>query len=134
MANDELSPKTKQEVQETNQTKPGRYYSPDVDIREDEDSLWLWADVPGVRPGSISVDLENDTLTIQGDVDLADYEGLTPVYTEYNVGNFLRHFTLASSSRFDVEGITARVANGVLSVQIPKAKHARQRRIPVTVA
>ncbi len=134
MTKDELTPKEKQEVAEPNQTKPGRYYSPDVDIREDEESLWVWADVPGVKPGSIAVDLDNDTLTIQGDVDLADYEGLTPVYTEYNVGNFLRRFTLASSGRFDVDGITARVANGVLTVQIPKAQHARQRRIPVAAA
>ena len=133
MTSNELSPKTKQEVPEANQTKPGRYYSPDVDIREDDDSLWLWADMPGVKPDSIAVDLENDTLTIQGDVDLTDYEGLTPVYTEYNVGNFLRRFTLAASSRFDIDAVEARVVNGVLSVQIPKAKHARQRRIPVTV-
>jgi len=131
MTNQELTPKEKQEVADSQQTKPGRYYSPDVDIREDETSLWLWADVPGVKPGSMSVDFENDTLTIQGDVDLADYEGLTPVYTEYNVGNFLRRFSFASSGRFDVDAISARVANGVLTVQIPKAQHARQRRIPV---
>jgi HSP20 family protein len=131
MTNQELTPKEKQEVTDSQQTKPGRYYSPDVDIREDEACLRLWADVPGVEPGSMSVDFENDTLTIQGEVELADYEGLTPVYTEYNVGNFLRRFTFASSGRFDVDAIAARVADGVLTVEIPKAPHARQRRIPV---
>lgn len=134
MATQELTPKEKQEVTESQQTRPGRYYAPDVDIREDENSLWLWADIPGVKQDSITVDLDNDTLTIRGDVDLSDYEGLTPVYTEYNVGNFVRRFTLASSAAFDVEGVTARVSGGVLTVELPKAQHARQRRIPVKAA
>jgi HSP20 family protein len=134
MTTDELTPKEKQEVAGSQQTKPGRYYSPDVDIREDEKSLWLWADIPGVKPDSVSVDLDNDTLTIQGDVELADYEGLTPVYTEYNVGNFLRRFSLAASRHFQVDGISARVSNGVLTVEIPKSQQARQRRIPVDAA
>jgi HSP20 family molecular chaperone IbpA len=132
MTLDEISPKEKQEVEQPSQTKPGRYYLPDVDIREDEGSLWLWADMPGVRQEHISVDLDHDTLTIRGDVDLGDYEGLTPLYTEYNVGNFVRQFTLATGSRFDVDKISARVANGVLAVEIPKSERARQRRIPVT--
>lgn len=130
----ELSPKEKQEVEQPGQTRAGRYYLPDVDIREDEDSLWLWADVPGVKQDRISVDLDHDRLTIRGDVDLGDYEGLTPVYTEYNVGNFVRQFTLAAGHRFDVDRISARVANGVLTVQIPKSERARQRRIPVSGA
>lgn len=134
MTTQELTPKEKQEVSEEPQTKPGRYYEPDVDIREDETSLWLWADIPGVKQENISVDLDNGTLTIRGDVALADYEGLTPVYTEYNVGHFIRRFTLASSTRFDIERVSARVSDGVLTVEIPKAQHARQRRVPVTAA
>lgn len=134
MTNDELTPREKQEAEQANQTRPGRYYLPDVDIREDEQSLWLWADVPGVRQDRVTVDLDHDTLTIRGEIDLGDYEGLTPLYTEYDVGNFFRQFTLAAGSRFDVDAISARVANGVLTVEIPKAEHARQRRIPVTGA
>jgi len=134
MTTQELAPKEKQEITESQQTKPGRYYAPDVDIREDENSIWVWADIPGVKQESITVDLDHDTLTIRGDVALVDYEGLTPVYTEYNVGNFVRRFTLASSARFDVESVSARVSDGVLTVEIPKAQHARQRRIPVGAA
>lgn len=95
MTTQELTPKEKQEVAESAQTRPGRYYAPDVDIREDENSLWLWADMPGVKQDSITVDLDKGTLTIRGDLDLSGYEGLTPVYTEYNVGSFAR----ASRSR-----------------------------------
>ena len=54
------------------------------------------------------------------------------MYTEYNVGNFLRRFTLPSNARFDVDKITARVSNGVLEVAIPKSEQARQRRIPIS--
>jgi HSP20 family protein len=132
MTTEEILPKEKQEATEAAQTKVGRYFIPDVDIREDEQSLWLWADMPGVRQDNVTVDLDQDVLTIRGEVDLADYEGLTPIYTEYNVGNFVRQFTLAAGTRFDVEGISARVAGGVLTVRIPKTDRARQRRIPVT--
>ena len=43
-----------------------------------------------------------------------EYEGLTPVYTEYNVGNYLRRFTLTNAQHFDRDQISARLVNGVL--------------------
>jgi HSP20 family molecular chaperone IbpA len=134
MAEQELTPREKQEIKEADQVRPGRSYMPDVDIREDEKSLYLWADVPGVKQDSIHVDLDDGVLTIRGDVSIADYEGLSPIYTEYNVGNFLRRFTLPANSRFDIDAITARVSTGVLHVEIPKSQQARQRRIPVAAA
>jgi HSP20 family molecular chaperone IbpA len=134
MADQELTPKEKQEVKEADQVRPGRSYLPDVDIREDEGALYLWADVPGVKQDAIHVDLDDGVLTICGEISVDDYEGLSPVYTEYNVGNFLRRFTLASNNVFDIDGITARVSNGVLEVVIPKSQKTRQRRIPVAAA
>ncbi|MBM4269924.1 MAG: Hsp20/alpha crystallin family protein [Deltaproteobacteria bacterium] len=134
MTTQEIAPKEKQEATEAQQTKAGRYYVPDVDIREDEQALWLWADIPGVKQENIAVDLDHGVLTLRGDVTLEDYESLTPVYTEYNVGNFVRRFTLPSTSHLDVEGISARVSNGVLEVRLPKSEKARQRRIPVKAA
>lgn len=130
MAAQELTPKDKLEAQEADSTRAGRAYLPDVDIREDEGSLWLWADVPGVKQDQISVDLNEGVLTIRGDVALEDYEGLSPVYTEYAVGNFIRRFTLPTG-RFDIDGIRARVSAGVLEVEIPKAKQVGQRKIPI---
>lgn len=129
----ELTPKEKLEAKEADSTRPGRSYLPDVDIREDEDALFILADVPGVKQERISVDLEDGVLTIRGDVSLEDYEGLSPVYTEYSVGNFIRRFNLPSG-RFEIDGIEARVASGVLEVRIPKAKQARQRKIPIQAA
>jgi HSP20 family molecular chaperone IbpA len=132
MAEQELAPKEKQEIKEADQVRPGRSYMPDVDIREDDRALYLWADVPGVKQDRIHVDLDDGVLTIRGEVSVDDYEGLSPLYTEYNVGNFLRRFTLPSNARYEIDGIAARVSNGVLQIEIPKSQQARQRRIPVT--
>ena len=128
----ELTPKEKQEVQGTEQVRPGRYYVPEVDISEDADGLWLRADMPGVDPDRVSVELEDGVLTIQGEVSLKPYEGLTPIYTEYRVGNFLRRFTVPQSYQYDPERISAKLVDGVLEVRIPKAEQAKPRRVPVT--
>lgn len=114
------------------QTRPGRTYLPNVEIRETEDSLWLWADMPGVDEKSISIDLTDNVLTLEGQVSLKDYENLAPVYTEYNVGNYVRRFTL--SSEIDGDRISARMTNGVLELSLPKSERAKPRRIPITTS
>lgn len=132
MAN-ELTPKDKQEVQGDEQTRPGRYYVPDVDIAETADGLWLQADVPGVEPGAISVELRDNVLTVQGEVNPATYAGLTPTHTEYRVGSFLRRFALSPRHRFDATKVSAKLVDGVLTVHLPKAEEAKPRRIQVNV-
>jgi HSP20 family molecular chaperone IbpA len=127
----ELTPKEKQEVQSESQLKPGRAYIPDVDIREDDNNLWLYADMPGVSQDKVSVELHDDVLTIEGDVVLDDYEGMNPLYTEYNVGRFVRRFSLPGNSRFDCDKVAARMSNGVLTLQVPKAEKAQPRRIEI---
>jgi HSP20 family protein len=132
MTTQELAPKEKQELQDKEPTRPGRTFVPDVDIREDEHGLWLWADMPGVGPEDVEVELHDNVLRIEGRVSLQDYQGLTPIYTEYNVGNYLRRFTLAHAEHFDRDKISARLVNGVLEVKLPKAEKAKPRRIPVS--
>ncbi len=135
MTTQELAAKEKQELQEREQqTRAGRTFVPEVDIREDEQALWLWADMPGVSQERVTVELHEDTLTLEGEVSSQDYEGLAPVYTEYNVGNFVRRFTLPHAANFDRDHITARLVNGVLEVKLPKAEKAQPRRIPISVA
>jgi HSP20 family molecular chaperone IbpA len=127
----DLTAKTKQEVKDAEQTRPGRFFVPDVDIAEDERGLRLWVDMPGVDKDRVSVDLHDDVLTISGEVDPKAYEGLTPVYIEYNVGPFRRRFTLADGGRYDREKIAARIADGVLELTLPTAERAKPRRIDV---
>ncbi len=132
MTAQELTPKEKQELTEREQTRPGRTYVPDVDIREDEHALWLWADMPGVDQNQVEVELHDNVLRLEGRVSLTDYDGLQPLYTEYNVGNYLRRFTLSNAEGFDRDHVSARLVNGVLEVKLPKAEKAKPRRIPVT--
>jgi HSP20 family protein len=130
MTEQEISLRNKQEVSREEPTRPGRTYQPDVDIYETPERLWLWVDMPGVDEKSINVDLANGVLTIEGAVALDDYNELTPVYTEYNVGNYQRRFSI--SSDIDLDGIKARTATGVLELELPKAERARPRKISVT--
>lgn len=132
MTAQELRPKDKQELQESTKTRTGRYYVPDVDIVEDEEGLCIRADMPGVDQDRVSVNLNEDVLSLEGEVSLEDYKGLAPVYTEYNVGHFSRRFTLPEQSGFDRERITARITDGVLELRLPKAERAKPRKIPVS--
>lgn len=133
MTTQDLSTREKQELKAEEGTRPGRWFVQDVDIVEDDDALWLWADMPGVEPDGVTVDVHDDVLTIEGRVATKDYEGLAPVYTEYNVGNWVRRFTMPPGS-FDDAKIAARLVNGVLEVKLPKSERAKPRRIPVSVS
>jgi HSP20 family protein len=130
MTAQELSVREKQEVKREEQMRPGRAYLPDVDIYEASDSIWLWADMPGVDEKRIDVNLADGVLTIEGHVLVEEYGKLAPVYSEYNVGNYVRRFTI--SSDVDAERIKARVTNGMLEIELPKAERAKPRRIEVS--
>ncbi len=132
MAEQELTTKNKQELQGQEQTRPGRTYVPEVDIAETPDALWLWADMPGVGDHSVDVNLVDGVLSIEGRVSLEDYEKLSPVYTEYNIGNYLRRFTL--SENIDAEKIKARMHDGVLELELPKSERAKPRRININIS
>jgi HSP20 family protein len=129
MTQQELNVREKQETRDE-MTRAGRTYVPQVDIYETKDGLWLWADMPGVDEQSLNVHLDNGVLTIEGQVDVQQYENVTPLYTEYNVGNYVRRFTL--SNDVDSDRIVARMQHGVLALEIPKAERAKPRRIAVT--
>ena len=128
----EIVTKEKQPVEGTEKTRPGRYFVPDVDICEYDDMLRLWADMPGVTDKDVEVMLKDNILTVTGVVDASIYNELAPVYTEYNVGNFYRQFTL--NEAIDDSRIRARMQNGVLEVELPKREQAKPRQIQVQSA
>ena len=132
MTTQEVNTTNKQEVSGAEYTRPGRTFVPSVDIYETKDGLWLWADMPGVDEQSVEVKLDDGVLFIAGQVAVEEYDRLTPLYTEYNIGNYARRFTV--SSDIDAEHIKARMANGVLEVELPKAERAKPRRIAVAAA
>ena len=111
-------------------TVPARYFVPSTDIYETEDALTVVMEMPGVEKQDINVGLENDRLRVEGQIASSKYEGLEPVYTEYNVGHYARAFTL--SSKIDQEKISAQVEDGVLTLTLPKVKEAQPRRITIS--
>lgn len=126
----ELQVQQKREVdKKPESTIPARRFLPVTDIFETEDSLMVILEMPGVDKDGVDVRVENDVLTIDGQVDFSKYEGLQPVYTEYNVGNYARSFQL--SSKIDQERITADMRDGVITLVLPKAEKAKPRKIAV---
>jgi HSP20 family protein len=110
-------------------TEAGKFYSPYTDIYETKDAVIVAMEVPGVAKSDIDVRLDKGQLTITSNVDSKRYDGLEPIYSEYNVGNFVRSFTL--STKIDRDAIAASVADGVLTVRLPKAVEALAKRITV---
>lgn len=128
--NQDLTPQEKKEL-ETNEEKThaGKFYVPGTDIFETGDAITMAVEMPGVSKENIDIKLEKRRLSIQGHIDFDNYENFKPVYTEYNVGHFSRSFTL--SSEIDTENINASVAGGVLTLELPKARETRLRKIQV---
>jgi len=127
----ELSVRDKREmVAKEEKTTPGRYFVPNADIHETSDALTVVMEMPGVDRNHLNVSLENDVLRVDGQIDFSKYEGMEPVYTEYNVGHYTRSFTL--SNKIDQERISAQLEDGVLTLTLPKAAEARVRRIAIS--
>jgi len=119
----------KELVSKEEKTVPARYYVPPTDIYETDDALTLVLDLPGVEKKDIDVELEHDVLKIEARIDFTKYEGLEPLYTEYNVGHFARAFTL--SDKIDRDRIEAELEDGVLTLTLKKSPAAVPRRIPI---
>ena len=118
----ELTPKEEKTV-------PARYYVPNADIYETEDALVVVMEVPGVEKKDLEISLENDVLRVEGRIDFTKYDGLDPLYTEYNVGHYSRAFTV--SSKIDQHQISAELEDGVLKLTLKKSKDAMPRRIAI---
>lgn len=130
VAANELQPQDKEAIESPREeTTAGRYFRPLTDIFETEDALMVVMEVPGVDRDNVDIRVENNELTVEARVGLQRYAQLRPVYTEYNVGHFLRSFRL--SSVVDQSGIQATLEDGVLTIRLPKAREAIPRRIEV---
>lgn len=89
----------------------------------------ILADVPGVSPDAVDVTLERQVLTIRGQTEDSPPQGFSPVYREYQPGDYERAFTL--SEDLEAERIEASCKNGVLRLFLPKAGPAQTKRIQV---
>ena len=125
-----LQPQEKKElVSKDETTVPVRYFVPTTDIFETEDALTVVMEVPGVSREALDINLESDVQKIEAKIDPSKYEGMEPLYTEYNVGHFARSFTL--SNKIDRQQISAKLEDGILTLTLTKAKEAMPRKISV---
>jgi HSP20 family protein len=104
---------------------------PPVNVVEDASGITLTADLPGVPKENLELNIEGNTLTISGEVRLNAPEGLEPTHAEVGLPRYRRVFTL--SKELDTEKVSAEFNLGVLKLHIPKAEHARPRKIEVRV-
>ena len=110
-------------------TVPARVFVPTADIYETQDALTVILEMPGVEKNNINVGVQDGVLNVEGRLDLSKYQGLQPLYTEYNVGHYARSFQL--SSKIDQGKIEAALKDGVLSLTLPKVEEAKPRTINV---
>jgi HSP20 family molecular chaperone IbpA len=103
---------------------------PPVDIYEDDQGLVVVADLPGVEPGALDVRVEHGVLTIQGRTQ--SLATGTPLHREYELPGFFRQFQLPEE--IDTGRIAAALAQGVLTLRLPRAAPAPPRRIDVRPA
>jgi HSP20 family molecular chaperone IbpA len=130
-AQKELQVQEKREVEKPQETTvPARFYQPNTDIFEDEGSLTLVMEMPGVRKENVDITIEKNVLDVEGKIDFTQYQDLEPVYTEYNVGHYKRSFSL--SSKIDQGKISAEMDNGLLTLVLPKAEEAKPRTIKIS--
>jgi HSP20 family protein len=130
MTSQEVEPRVKRELSQAEErTEAGKFFSPYTDIHENDRAVIVSMEIPGVDKSSIDLQVEKGVLTVKGTVDGTKYGSLRPIYSEYDVGNFVRTFTV--SPKIDAAAISANVADGVLTVELPKVKEAMARRIAV---
>lgn len=110
------------------ESRPGLRLMP-MDLYREKDHYVLAADLPGIDPGSVDIDVDGQLLTIRAERTLRSAEGVKWLTRERESGSFLRQLSLGQG--VDTEGISARYENGVLSVMIPVSERARPRRIEV---
>jgi HSP20 family molecular chaperone IbpA len=130
MTSQELHVQQKRELEQKQEgTVPSRSFIPNADIYETDEALIVLLEMPGVDKSHIDVSVEDDVLTIEGRIDFSKYQGLTPLYAEYPVGDYRRGFTL--SNRIDQHKISAEMSDGVLTITLPKVEEVKPRRISI---
>jgi HSP20 family molecular chaperone IbpA len=114
------------------QTRPGPVHLPAVDIFEDDNRITILADMPGVTTKELKIDLRENVLTLSGHVLSSESSTETNLLREYQLGTYFRQFTL--SEVIDQSKIDARLAKGVLRLELPKVERAKPRQITVKVS
>ena len=103
---------------------------PAINVSEDSESVYVRAELPGIKADDLDIRMEKDTLTIAGRREhAAEDEAVSYHRREREWGAFRRSFSLPT--RVDSSKVEARYEDGILTVMLPKAAEARPRQITV---
>ncbi|MET0069176.1 MAG: Hsp20/alpha crystallin family protein [Candidatus Thiodiazotropha sp.] len=108
---------------------PQRSIRPDVDIFEDESGITLKADLPGVTREGLDIQVDKETLSIDGKAEIDMPEAMQAVYADVRATRYQRSFSL--SSELDGDKAEASLNDGVLSLRIPKREQYQPRKIVI---
>ena len=112
-----------------NGAAPSAVLMPRVDVIEDKSGITLYADLAGVPKDKLTLNIEADTLTIEGEVGLDTPEGMEASHAEISLPRYRRVFSL--SKELDSEKISGQFEHGVLKLNIPKAEHLQARKVEI---
>jgi len=112
-----------------NTRQDDRAIRPAVDICEDATGITLQADMPGVPKDGLDIQVDNDSLSIEGEASIATPENMEALYADISVTRYQRSFSL--SSELDASKIDASLKDGVLTLHIPKREEHKPRKIEV---
>ena len=101
-----------------------------IDLYRDGDHYVLSADLPGIDPGSVDIDVDGQLLTVRAQRTPRSQEGVTWLARERQSGTYLRQLTLGQG--IDTTSISANYDNGVLSIVIPVSEQAKPRKVEVS--
>jgi HSP20 family protein len=111
-------------------SRPAQNFSPAVDVVEQDKAYLVRAELPGISPNEVEIQVENDVLTLRGERK-NEHEEERSGYRriERNYGSFSRSFVLPKGT--NVDAIEARTENGVLTISIPKVAAPAPRKVEI---
>jgi len=124
-----LQKKEAQSLEKAERTRSGKVFIPATDIIETDNAIIMLADMPGVDEKNIDITLDDNQLTIQGNVEFEKPANYELFWSEYQAGDYYRSFSL--SDIIDRDKIEATFKNGMLQLTLPKAEKALARQIKV---
>ena len=116
------------EKSEGEPTREGLMWIPQVDIIEEQESITVRADLPGVKKENVDIDVREGVLTLTATLNTTP-TNWQPVYNEYQIGGYSRRFTLGE--QIDQSKITANMDHGVLDLVLPKVEAHRPRKVQI---
>ncbi|SEO87944.1 Hsp20/alpha crystallin family protein [Aquisalimonas asiatica] len=119
-------------VQQAARQNGERGLVPPVEIYEEDDALFLVADMPGVTKDTLHLEVGNKVLEVEGRITVNMDENVSPLFAEVRASRYVRRFTLGDD--IDAGNAQATIKDGVLTIRLPKQDAHRRRKIEIQAA